>query len=398
MISLLRSMRLLPQRNEELPSYAKISAAQSERHLSPKTSSKKIIRKVYFDDKKERSAKKEKLLRPVTELQQKIYDIVAAVLGEESVGTDANLYQNGLDSLSSVMLIEELQTQLGVSVTLTELMDNSTILKLEELILQKQGEEKVDYSPRPAYPLTSVMMYFSYIIPGNTTGNLPFAYRLDKNVDLLRLKESFRTLFDVHPILKGIIKPTEQKYYALFRDDCREIDIPVYHWTEAEVEKNMQAMLVPFRYREDDNLVHICLAETESAKYMFFDVAHVIGDGITMNILMEDLKKIYDGEEVPKEKYTFYEYILDAKAKEDAGIRDKDCEAVDELMKGYRMRQTLLTRHDRQDCKKGIYGVIRRRLDRIVRKEILYYCKTNNVSENALFLSALNYTASSFQR
>ena len=113
-------------------------------------------------------------------------------------------------------------------------------------------------------------------------------------------------------------------------------------------------------------------------------------------ILMEDLKKIYDGVEVPKETYTFYEYILDAKAKEESGVRAKDCAAVDELMKGYRMRQTILTRHDRQDCKKGVYGVIRRRLDRIVRKEILYYCKKNNVSENALFLSAFNYTAALF--
>ena len=387
---------IIAERNGQLPSYAKISGCTVRKTPFPKTSSKKIIRKVYFDDKKERKAKKEKLLRPVTELQQKIYEIVTAVLAEESIGTDANLYQNGLDSLSSVMLIEELQTQLDAGVTLTELMENNTILKLEELILKKQGEEKVDYSPRPAYPLTGIMMYFSYIIPGNTTGNLPFAYRLDKNVDLDRLKESFRTLFNAHPVLKGIIKPAENKYYALFRDDAREIDIPVYNWKEAEVEKNMQAMLVPFRYREDDNLVHICLAQTESYKYMFFDVAHVIGDGITMNILMEDLKKIYDGEEVPKEKYTFYEYILDAKAKEDAGVRAKDCEAVEELMKGYRMRQTLLTRHDRQDCKKGVYGVIRRRLDRIVRKEILYYCKTHNVSENALFLSAFNYTAALF--
>ena len=129
---------------------------------------------------------------------------------------------------------------------------------------------------------------------------------------------------------------------------------------------------------------------------MFFDVAHVIGDGITMNILMEDLKKIYDGGEVPTERYTFYEYILDAKAKEESGARERDCAAVDELMRGYRMRQTLLTRHDRQDCSRGVYGVIRRRFDRIVRKEILYYCKKNSVSENALFLSAFNYTAALF--
>ena len=387
---------IIAQHNEELPSYAKISGCTIRKTPFPKTSSKKIIRKVYFDNKEARSEKKKNLLQPVTELQQKLSEIVLAVTGGDAVGTDMNLYQNGLDSLASVMLIEELQTQLGVGVTLTELMESNTILKLEDLILQKQGEEKMDYSPRPVYPLTSMMMYFSYVIAGNTTGNLPFVFRLDNSVDLDRLKEAFHRLMDAHPALKAIIKPTEQKYYAVFRDDTRTIDIPVYQWTEAEVEKNMQAMLVPFRYREDDNLVHVALAQTEAHKYMFFDVAHVIGDGITMNILMEDLKKIYDGEEVPTERYSFYEYILDAKAKEESGVRERDSAAVDALMKGDRMRQTLLTRHDRQDCSRGVYGVIRRRFDRIVRKEILYYCKKNSVSENALFLSAFNYTAALF--
>ena len=142
------------------------------------------------------------------------------------------------------------------------------------------------------------MMYFAYVIPGNTTGNLPFVYRLDNSVDLNRLQDAFHTLMDVHPILKAIIKPTEQKYYAVFRDDSRVIDIPVLQCTESEIESTLASMLKPFRYREDDNLTHVYLAQTESHKYMFFDVAHLIGDGITMNILMEDLKKIYDGVEL----------------------------------------------------------------------------------------------------
>ena len=382
--------------NEELPSYAKISNCTIRKQPFKKTSSKKIIRKIYFDNREEKSAKRENLLRPETELQQKIFEVVSAVLNDEAVGTDANLYQNGLDSLTSVMLIEELQTQLGVSVTLTELMENNTILSLEKLILSKQDEEKIDYSVRPAYPLTSMMMYFAYVIPGNTTGNLPFVYRLDNSVDLERLKNAFHTLMNVHPILKAIVKPTEQKYYAVFRDDSREIEIPVLQCTEAEIEGKLASLLTPFRYRADDNLTRVYLAQTESHKYMFFDVAHLIGDGISMNILMENLKKIYDGVEVPRESYTFYEYILDAEAKEKNGVRAKDCAAVNELMKGYRLRQNILTRHDRQDCTKGVYGVIRRRLDRIVRREILYYCKKHNVSENALFLSAFNYTAALF--
>jgi hypothetical protein len=153
---------------------------------------------------------------------------------------------------------------------------------------------------------------------------------------------------------------------------------------------------VPFRYRADDNLVHICLGQTESYKYMFFDVAHVIGDGITMNILMEDLKKLYDGERIPHETYTFYDYILDAKALEDSGVKERDTAAVAKLMEGHRMQRSILTLHERQDCSKGIYNSIHRRMDRVVRKQVLYYCKKHNVSENAMFLSAFNYTISLF--
>ena len=70
-------------------------------------------------------------------------------------------------------------------------------------------------------------MYFAYVIPGNTTGNLPFAFKLDKGVDLNRMREACYQVLDAHPGLKGIIKPTEHKYYALFRDDTIRIEFPI---------------------------------------------------------------------------------------------------------------------------------------------------------------------------
>ena len=54
---------------------------------------------------------------------------------------------------------------------------------------------------------------------------------------------------------------------------------------------------------------------TESANYLFLDIAHIMGDGMTMNVLFEDINAIYAGKQVEKEKYTFYEYILDEKGK-----------------------------------------------------------------------------------
>ena len=388
--------QIVAKHNELLPSYAKISQCIVRNQPFKKTSSKKIIRKIYFDNKKETQEKKASYLKPSTQMQKDLYDIVLEVIGVDSIGVDMNLYQSGLDSLTSVMLIEEIQERLSVNISLTELMDNNTIQGLEALCLEKQAKGQMKHEILPAYPLTPIMMYFAYIIPGNTTGNLPFVYRLDPTVDLGRLKDAFTTLFEVHPILKAVIKPTEQKYYAVFRDDARTLDIPVYQWTEDQVEKELQSMVKGFTYRADDNLVHIALAETDQYKYMFFDVAHVIGDGITMNILMEDLTRIYNGEQVERESYTFYDYILDAKATEEEGVRAKDCAAVGELMKDYRMTRSILTRHDRQDCSKGIYASIHRRFDRVVRKQLLYYCRKNNVSENAFFLSAFNYAISLF--
>ncbi len=35
---------------------------------------------------------------------------------------------------------------------------------------------------------------------------------------------------------------------------------------------------------------------------------------MTMNVLFEDINAIYAGKQVEKEKYTFYEYILDEKS------------------------------------------------------------------------------------
>ena len=46
------------------------------------------------------------------------------------------------------------------------------------------------------------------------------------------------------------------------------------------------------------NLFHIGIYETDSANYFFFDIAHIMGDGMTMNVLFEDLNQLYLGKAV----------------------------------------------------------------------------------------------------
>lgn len=387
---------IVAKHNKELPSYAKIAECSVRKTAFEKTSSNKIIRNAYFAEKSGSEAKIKSSRKPENEMQEKLFDMISEEIGNTEFGIDDNLYQCGLDSLGSTVLIVNLTNEWNVNITLSDLMDNPSILELEALIQEKRKGEVTGYSKQEVYPLTGMQKYFAYIIPGNTTGNLPFAFCMEKSVDLEKLREAIYVTLDAHPSLKAIVKPTEQKYYAIFRDDSRKIAIPIEKISDNEAEKKMQELIVPFRYREDDDLVHIALFEGEKHNYMFFDVAHFMGDGVTMNILMEDLNKAYAGQEVEKETYTTYDYILEEQDRVENGTRTKDITYVAELMKDIRLRSSILNKSVAEDLTEGRYGSIRKRFSLLPRKQVLYYGKKHGVSENVMFLAAFNYCISLF--
>ena len=124
---------------------------------------------------------------------------------------------------------------------------------------------------------------------------------------------------------------------------------------------------------------------------MLFDVAHIMGDGITMNILLEDVNKRYAGEEIERETYTFYDYIVDDEKRTAAGVRKKNIEYYDNLLKGSRITRSILNRKERMDLSHAEQNVIRKKFDRLVKQKIQYFCRQNGISENVLFLTAFNY-------
>lgn len=388
--------KLVAIHNQELPTYARIADVTVRRNPFPKTASKKIIRAKFFEEKKNQEQQQSVLHKPENDFQQQIHDACASALGHADFSIDEDLYSAGLDSFGSIMLIADFTEKLHRNITLAELMEHRTVKELETFFNEQDEKPQIDFSVRPVYPLTSLQMYFAYVIPGNTTGNLPFAFKLDKGVDLNRMREACYQVLDAHPGLKGIIKPTEHKYYALFRDDTRRIEIPITQVRDEEVPEMMQKLIVPFTYRENDNLVHIYLFEGQKNNYIFFDVAHIMGDGVTMNILMEDLNKAYAGEQLEAETYTAYEYALEEQLRKDNGILEHDTKYVTNLMDGIKMNRSLLNKTEKEDLKEGRFGSIRRTFDSLPRQEFLYYGKQHGVSENAMFIAAFNYCVSLF--
>ena len=388
---------IIKKHNQKLPSYKRIMQCRIREVPFAKTSSKKIIRNQYFTKKKEEKEQEAQVRRPENELQEKLYTCVSNVLGHSRFGIDTELYEAGLDSMGSVLLLTDLYNDLKISITLDELMGHASILKLEAVAKEKEGQGRTDYSWRPKYPLTGVQMFFAYVMRGNTTANLPFFYRLDPRVDLRLLKRSVEQVFELHPELKDVIQfDQETGAYMNFRDDWKEVNIPIHHLTDAQWEEEKNGLLRPYTYGPGEPLYHTALYQTETEKYFFMDVAHIMGDGMTMNVLFEDINALYAGKAAVPSEYTYYEYILDEKKRDEEGGREENIRYFTEQMKDLKIRRSILTKKEHRGLDFGINAALRNRFEKINRKKLTAFCHENGVSENVVFLTAYNYCISLF--
>lgn len=388
---------IIKKHNQKLPSYKRIMQCRIREVPFAKTSSKKIIRNQYFTKKKEEKEQEAQVRRPENELQEKLYTCVSNVLGHSRFGIDTELYEAGLDSMGSVLLLTDLYNDLKISITLDELMGHASILKLEAVAKEKEGQGRTDYSWRPKYPLTGVQMFFAYVMRGNTTANLPFFYRLDPRVDLRLLKRSVEQVFELHPELKDVIQfDQETGAYMNFRDDWKEVNIPIHHLTDAQWEEEKNGLLRPYTYGPGEPLYHIALYQTETEKYFFMDVAHIMGDGMTMNVLFEDINALYAGKAAVPSEYTYYEYILDEKKRDEEGGREENIRYFTEQMKDLKIRRSILTKKEHRGLDFGVNAALRNRFEKINRKKLTAFCHENGVSENVVFLTAYNYCISLF--
>lgn len=379
-------------KNVSLPTSSQIMKCKVRKHPFKKTSSNKIIREQFFEDMKNEEVRISELTMPDTDIQKELCQMLSDITGNDYVGTTEDFYSIGLDSMGSVMVIEEIDERFGVNISLSELIENNTVLSLEAFIQSKQNnaESITDLSVRDEYPLTNIQMYFGYIIKGNTTGNLPFLYKLDDSIDLERLKNAVLKVCDAHPIMKANIH-FNGKMLMTYRNDNKVIPIPIEKMTESLWEEKKKELVRAFTYTEDDDLVHVFLCETEKSKYFFIDVAHIIGDGVSIGIILKDINKIYCGKNVEPEKFTFFEYALEDNARRTNGVRESDIKKTGELMKDVCLNRSILNKRLAPDTFEKKYAVIKSNFKRLTRKEILYYCKENGVSENVMFLSAFNY-------
>ncbi len=329
---------------------------------------------------------------PRDDAEERIAYFVGKLIGEDRVSVTSDLFDCGLTSIGIIQLTAFMKREFNVLLQAASLRDNATVEALARLTgaVAKGAEKRKREVFYPVSSGQSAIFTQCLASPESTLYNIPFLFSLGDNVDLKRLEKAVIAAFNAHPYLKTILTlNSDGKIRAVRRDEAL-VSVTV-----------MKTPSLPSRHKlvqsfslTEKELYRIVFFITEKGRYLFLDIHHIIFDGSSFVILLEDIEKAYRGEKVEKEEYTAFDYALDEE-EEMKGEKYREAKKYYRQIYSSLEETTSLPLSDVPKGGKSSFRKIVRHID-VPCLDIERWCHEHQTSETAFFNTAFAYVLSLF--
>ena len=151
--------------------------------------------------------------------------------------------------------------------------------------------------------------------------NLPYIYVLDGSLDNQRLLDAVETAFKAHPTLFTRIALNDDG------EPLQTLDMDNEPWSLAieeiqDIEQEKTRLVEPFDL-DGGRLFHLHVMHDKEHFYLFLDYHHIIVDGTSMQIMLQDIDKAYNGETIAPEELTLMEMATDEAARRETSAFDE---------------------------------------------------------------------------
>ncbi|MCR4762043.1 MAG: amino acid adenylation domain-containing protein [Lachnospiraceae bacterium] len=346
----------------------------------PLTANGKINKKALPDPGME----EEQVVPPRTDRQKIILDMVRKVIGEVSLGITTDLFSAGLSSLGCIRLCTMLAGEFGRNVTIAELFETKTIIDIEKLLNADDDED--EFELRKEYPLSMTqrgIFVESIHYRDTTVYNMPFLYELAPETEMGRLRLAAEKTLMAHPYLSMTLRTNEDGDVYALRSDGIKAQI-----LEGTVLPSDEELIRPFDLTSGEPLCRIGLYDTAEGKYLFIDTHHIVNDGESFNILLEDIDSAYMGEEPQTEQFTCFEAALLEEKERGSDRLTKAKEWHDRIFGGCGK----VTLPPREKAENSADSGSCTMTGNIPAEEIRSFCENNRLGLNAFFTAAMGFS------
>ncbi|MGG4442605.1 tyrocidine non-ribosomal peptide synthetase TycB [Brevibacillus fortis] len=254
-------------------------------------------------------------LAPTTELEQKMAAIWENVLGVTPIGIQDNFFTLGGHSLKAIHLISRMQKDCQADVPLRVLFERPTIQELAKYV---EGEEAGTYLAIPRvvmeehYPVSSAqkrMLILNQLDPASTVYNLPVVTVLDGELNVQQLEDAISSLVSRHDSLRTSFHTINGEPVQRIHQECK-LPIAYMEATEERLNQVIMDFMRPFDL-EKAPLSRVGLVKLGERRHvMIIDMHHIISDGVSSQIILNDLAQIYQDKSLPEQRIQYKDFAV----------------------------------------------------------------------------------------
>ncbi len=347
---------------------------------------------------------------PMNVLEEELHEMIAGIVNTTDFGVTTVLGYAGLTSISSIKLAVQVNKRYGVTLDSKSLVKTGTLQSIENEILKEalllplpvregngrtQGQDLSTPLPHRegqgvglSYAQTGV--YFECLKnPETTLYNIPTKVGFPQDTDSTAIVGAIKALVKAHPQMTvhfgngedGVIQTVDLE---------QAVEIPVKQMSEQELEAYKHDFVRPFDLATGP-LYRFEMVTTEKQTYLMMDVHHMIFDGGSVDIFLQQLCSIMNGETIEEEDLSYAGYVSAELAAEGGA----EYLAAKDFFKD-RLAVVEAATEVRPDLANPTKGTISKAISALDIKTIEAFCRNNNITPAHLILSAIYYSLARF--
>ncbi|MDD5457113.1 MAG: amino acid adenylation domain-containing protein [Candidatus Margulisbacteria bacterium] len=249
-------------------------------------------------------------------LELQLKSIWQEVLRIKKFGAHDSFFELGGDSLGLLTVLTALQKKLNIELKFSELFEKSTIRKLAEHIraVRRGSAEPISRNaPRESYPLSSGQrrMYVLHKLAQDSVSyNIPMALKIEGELDKAMLGTAIQAVIDKQEqlrvgfeIVDGELVQKVQKNITFRLDEADLTD-------EAELARQIKLFIQPFDLQSPPLFRVKLLHYAGDKKILLVDMHHIISDGVSIEIFMENILEVYENQLAADLNIQYTDYVL----------------------------------------------------------------------------------------
>lgn len=239
---------------------------------------------------------------PQTETEEQLSKIWKEVLHVERAGRTDNFFHLGGHSLKITILSSLIAKNFKKEISIKKLYSAPVLKDQARLIDQNDEEETIlinKAAPQEYYPLSFAqnrLFILHQLEPESTAYNIPAFLHLKGNLDVEKVKTSFEAIFKKHEIFRTSFHLVNDVPVQKVHDELK----PEFEYLAPGAEDEIpaiQQMIRPFDLSAAPLLRIKIIKKAEREYILGIDMHHIVSDGVSMALLVDEFKKLYAEQE-----------------------------------------------------------------------------------------------------